>query len=381
VLGWPESLRPADALHPLRLGGHWLGKRLARWQPLVLGLLAGLMYLTRAEGFLWLLAAWGGLALTRHRRFADYLWVLLGYAVLVVPWLIRNMAVFGALSAPGGWRALWLTNYNELFAYPASQLTFSHWWASGWKAIVDARLHAAAANLLSALAVQGAVVWLPLVLVGLWRLRNDRRVQIGAGMWLALWLLMSLVFPFPGERGGFFHAGAAVQPLLWATAPTGLVALLRPLARWRGWRWPEALHVLGWGLVAVAVLLTMIVVQRRVIGPVPSEPSWDDPARAYVRYGKGLTMLGVPPDAVVLVNNPPGFTLMTGHPTVVVPDGDTDVVAAVARRYGARYWVLEANHPRPLDHFYCHPLTIPPPWRFLGMVDRYTPAFVLEKAP
>ncbi len=380
VLGWPEALHPTDVLHPLRAGSRLVGRRLARWQPWVLGLLAGLMHLARAEGFLWLLAAWGGLALARRRRLSPYVQVLLGYAVVMLPWFWRNLAAFGAPVAPGGWRTLWLTNYNELYAYPASQLTFAHWWASGWKAIASARLHAAATNLTSALAVQGAVVWLPMALAGLWQMRADRRVRVGAGMWAVLWLLMSVVFPFSGARGGFFHAGAAVQPLLWAVAPAGLMAFLRPLARWRNWRLSEAFSVLGWGLVAAAALLSVLVVQRRVIGPLPTEPTWDDPARAYARYGKGLTALGVPADALVLVNNPPGFTLMTGHPSLAVPDGGSDVAAAVARRYGARYWVLEANHPRPLNHYYCHPPTVPPPWEFLGMVDRYTPAFVLGAA-
>ena len=134
-------------------------------------------------------------------------------------------------------------------------------------------------------------------------------------------------------------------------------------------------------MVVGAALLTALVVQKRVIGPVPTQSNWDDPARAYARYGRGLDALGVPSNALVLVNNPPGFTLVTGHPTLAVPDGGSDAAAAVAQRYGARYWVLEANHPHPLNHYYCHPPTVPPSWRFLGMVDRYTPAFVLEPTP
>ncbi|GEM_PF-156473 len=459
VLGWPEGGQPlSPGGEGGQAGGEGQRRRLAFWQPWVLGALAGLMHLARAEGFLWLLAAWGGLALARRNARARYLFTLsrekpqipqknihrlhrlakigqntlksptltsvswrpwrslgglgglkirghpfyprgsrpifprlnsyraglaalLGYAMVMAPWFWRNGVAFGTPLAPGGWRTLWLTQYDELYIYPAAKLTLAHWWASGWQAIVEARVHAAATNLVSALAVQGAVVWLPLAAAGMWQRRKDRRVLVGGGMWLALWLVMSVVFPFSGARGGFFHAGAALQPLLWALAPAGLAVVLRPAARRRGWRAGEALRVLGWGLVASAVLLSGLVVQRRVVGANPAKPRWDAAARAYARIGAALTALGVPADARVLVNNPPGFTWATGRAALAVPYGDAGVVAAVARRYGAPYWLLEANHPRPLERLYRRPQSAPPPWRFAGMAGPATPLLVLEGAP
>ncbi|NPA92129.1 MAG: hypothetical protein GXO56_00430 [Chloroflexi bacterium] len=377
IAGWPEAWHLDDIVRPWRWARKLLSRSLAKHAPFFLGVLAGLMHFARAEGFLWLLAAWGVLVLRRRKVLRSYVWVLIGYGVVMFPWMLRNLSVFGTPLSPGGLRTLWLTDYNELYTYPASQLTFAHWWASGLKAILTARLKAAGTNLLTAWTVQGQILWLPFVLLGAWHTRSDRRVKIGLGMWLVLWVLMSAVFPFAGARGGFFHAGAALQPLFWALAPIGFAIALRPLARWRGWHLPQAQQVLGWGLVAATVLLTVLVVQRRVIGDFPTHPVWDKPARAYAELGTGLHNLGIPNDALILVNNPPGFTLITGYPSLAVPNGDADVVAEVARRYGARYWALESNHPKQQNHYYCHPTTVPEPWKVLGKVG-YTPVFVLE---
>ena len=38
--------------------------------------------------------------------------------------------------------------------------------------------------------------------------------------------VMTVIFPFAGSRGSFFHAGAAFQPYWWIAAPIGLDAVL-----------------------------------------------------------------------------------------------------------------------------------------------------------
>jgi len=378
LLSW-ERKPLGVLLRPWRLGGRLVARILGiGYLPaLTLGLVVGMMWLTRAEGWLWLLAALAALALSRERRLSAYAWVLLGCFLLVFPWMLRNLSEFGSIFAPGGLRTLWLTNYNEIFVYPASKLTFTHWWKSGLKAILRARLHAGGTNLVSAFAVQGGVIWLPFALLGAWELRRKAIVQIALAMETILWLVFSLVFPFAGERGGFFHAGAALQPLWWALAPLGLALALKPLARWRKWNAGEAFRVIGWGFVGVSLLLTVLVVHRRVIGTDPTEPVWDKDTRLYLRFGEALRHYGASNGDIVLVNNPPGFTLATGFRTVVIPDGGVKDVTAVAKRYGARYWVLEVGHPRQLNHYYCHPAFVPAPWHYLGDVA-LNPLFVLE---
>jgi hypothetical protein len=155
------------------------------------------------------------------------------------PWLLRNLALFGGPLGPGGSRALWIREYDELFTYPASLLTFDRWAASGWAVILKARMWAAGLNLQTALAVQSLVFLAPLVLWGAWRLRSDLRVRIGALAWLLTFTAMTLVFPYQGARGGFFHSGAALQPLR-AFSPVGLEACLAWAGRLRSWNIPQA---------------------------------------------------------------------------------------------------------------------------------------------
>ena len=112
----------------------------------LLGLLAGLMHLTRAEGVLWVLVALLAVSYlvlddrSRPERFrlAGIAWLvcLAGYGLVMAPWMLRNQAVFGSWLAPGGSRALWISSYDELFIYPASLLTPGRWLDAGWGAIL-----------------------------------------------------------------------------------------------------------------------------------------------------------------------------------------------------------------------------------------------------
>jgi hypothetical protein len=103
----------------------------------------------------------------------------LGYIVVMGPWMARNLDAFGTPLSPGGNRMLWLTEYDELFSYPADLLTPERWLASGLPAILRARWDALRQNLQSAMAVQGEIFLVPLILSGLWYWRKDLRVQLG----------------------------------------------------------------------------------------------------------------------------------------------------------------------------------------------------------
>jgi hypothetical protein len=72
---------------------------------------------------------------------------------------------------------------------------------------------------------------------------------------------------------------------------------------------------------------------------------------------------------VVIVANPPGFALASGNPSIAVPDGGFDAPAAVARRYGASYLILEKGSiPAALLPLYENPIG-QADWLYLGGVD------------
>ncbi len=320
-----------------------------------LGILAGLMHLTRADGFLWLGVTFFGVIFSWKEGYGKryiqsllrILYSVAGYLIVIGPWIARNMTVFGTPLAPGGVRALWVLNYDELFSFPVSVLTFERWWASGLGEILGARGAALGVNLQSGLGVQGQVFLLPLILVGLWTLRKSRAVQLGGLAWGLTFIVMTLVFPFSGARGGFFHSGAAVQPLFWAVVPVGLETFVAWGGRVRGWRVGQAQRVFGAGLVGLAILLTGAIFWMRVL--LPRE------GVGYREVEKTLVAWGAKPGEVVMVNNPPGYYLAGGRPAVVVPNGDEETVLAVADRYGVRFVVFDENLPADLSLLFEHP--------------------------
>lgn len=331
---------------------------------LLLGAAAGLMHLARADGLLWLglafmgalLAFWGrGTPGERPRRYLALAGLaLVGYLLVMGPWLVRNLFVFGSPLAPGGSKALWLRAYDELYTYPASLLTPQRWLASGWGEILGVRLRASGTNLLHTLAVQGQVFLLPLAAAGLWRLRSDRRVFLGTAGWLLTFAAMSLVFPFQGARGGYFHSGAALQPLIWAAAPAGLEAFIAWGVRRRGWAASSAGPVFRTGLVALAALMTVFLAAGRAV-EARTEGAKNGGGTDYAALERLLQAAGAGEEDIILVNNTPGFYLTTGRPAISIPDGGPETLLAAGWRYGARFVLLEVNHPVGLNELYTAP--------------------------
>ena len=324
--------------------------------PFFLGVIAGLMHLARADGLLWLLLALIAVVFLRKSNQSKlsilYPWgcVLLGYLLIMGAWFARNISAFGTPLAPGGSKMLRLTSYNQLFAFPASQLTPGAWWHSGLGAILAARVWSLGLNLASTLSVQAEIFLLPLIGLALWHLRKDRRVQLAALAWLLTLGAMTVIFPFAGARGGFFHSGAALQTVWWALAPLGLERAIQWGRRKRGWNVVQAGAVFRMALVGLAVLLTAVIFWSRVTGgqAVPailqsSGQAWGQENAAYSQIDQYLVAQGLAAADTVMVANPPGFYLASGNPSIAVPDGNVNTVLAAAHQYHALYLVLEAG--------------------------------------
>jgi hypothetical protein len=341
-----------------------LHRKFSVLNPLLLGLLAGLMHLTRADGLLWLLIAILGILFVfpkpLGRRFffvsKFLLLTLAGYLLVMTPWFIRNYQVFGAPLAPGSSKTLWLTSYDQLFGYPADQITFSAWLRSGLSAIFRARVWALGLNLSNMLAVQGEVILLPLIGLGLWHKRRDSRVQLAGVAWLVIFAAMTVTFPFAGARGGFFHSGASLQPIWWALAPIGLDRLIAWGTRFRSWNPVRSATIFRTGLVIIVAILSAVIVYVRVLGGGRSQP-WSQENIAYNQIKDVLVSHGMTDRSIVMVANPPGFFLASGNSAVAVPDGDVHTLLIVAKRYGVNFVVLEKGSiPVGLDSIYENPL-------------------------
>lgn len=330
----------------------------------LLGLLAGWMHVSRADGALWLGLA--GLVwlvetiqearargLNWRRAGVGVILLGMGYLLLMGAWFTRNLSLSGTLFSPGGSRTLWLTSYDQTYTFQAGALTFQNWLAAGWGAALKARWDALVLNLKNLLAVQGSVFLLPFILIGAWKKRQCTIVRWGALGWLLTLFVMTVVFPFSGGRGGFLHSGAAFQPLGWACAAIGLETAIDAGTARFGWQRGTAWRVFSGGAVALAALLTVGVFWMRVAQPGMDGPLWNASDRAYRQAGEQLNALGIADSELCMVNNPPGFFLATGRSSIVIPDGEEEELLAAARRYGAKILILDSNNPA-LDDLYRH---------------------------
>lgn len=357
-----------DNFAPFALAGSiclWAaGRGLRERRPLWFGLAglgAGFAHLARADGMLLagvaLLAALAQTLPTDRRSpevqrskravVLSVTLVTMGYLLVMGPWFVRNWLAIGTPLAGAGAKTLFLTSYDDMFAYdrPLTLESYLDW---GWAAILQSKWEALLLNL-QRLWVENLLIFLlPFTALGLWRLRRDRLLWPFLLYLPLLFLAMTVAFTFPGMRGGLYHSGGALLPCLFAAAGPGLELALRWAARrFRGWQVHRAWPVFSAGLVGLAVLLTAFALWRAgVLGG-----DWNHRNSGYAEIGDWLAGQGAA-GAVVMVGDAPGFAWHTGQWAIAVPNDPLDTVLAVADRYGARYLVLDNARPRMTDGLY-----------------------------
>ncbi len=366
----PETFAPFALLGSLAL---WLAgrpvserrrrsARAIRW--LLVGSLTGLAHLTRADGVLLLpVVALAPLALNRAARVKKrsdapdasgdvrsrlnarttgamhLLIAVVGYVLVMGPWFARNLTVVGTPLSPAGTKTIWLTDYDDLFCYDCD-LSLSSYLAWGWGDILRSKLSALWINFQRFVAEDCLIFLLPLVFIGFYRLRRHLSFLLAFLYLIVIYLAHSLVFTFPGWRGGFFHSSSSLLPFLYAAAAEGLDAFIGWAGRQRGWRRRQARAVFSVAMVAAATALSLYVAWEKV-------PTWRRANALYLDVDQWLAEQGAT-NAKVMVGNPPAFWYHTERQATVVPNGDVEVLLEAADRYGMPYVLLEENHPAQL---------------------------------
>lgn len=349
------------------------------WRDLLLGIIAGLLHLARADGILWLFIAFLVVIFIPPEINKDpvnikqillgIFCVLGGYLGIMGAWFIRNELVFGSILAPGGDSMFWLTGYDQIFSYPPDIITFHNWLQNGLDKAIEVRLWALNINLQSTLATQGSIFLLPLMIIGIWIKRNDHLVRIAVFSWFLYLLLMSVVFPFAGARGGFFHSGAALQSLLWSLAPIGLVTLIKWVGKKRNWQIEKATTIFLIGSVGISILLTVVITFSKLYSNSGGWNNWSNENQQYLEVDKLLQISKDPIPPTVIVSNPPGFFLASGLNAIAIPDGNEENTLAVARKFDAKYLILEeGSFPNGLSGLFLNPGQFPD-FELLGQVD------------
>ncbi len=332
---------------------------------IISGLFVGLAHLARADGLLLLIAAiltyliqlifnhpppknnYTPYALRTTQYITRLtLFLLLGYLIVMLPWFIRNWQIIGQPLSGAGTQTIWLRDYDDLFSYER-ELSAQTFFAQDLSAIAQGRWWALKFNLQTVWAVWGMIFLAPLTLIGMWHLRRHGLVQLVSLYAVLLFGVMTLLFAFPGARGGLFHSGTALLPFIYALSIVGLDrAVDWVAARRRGWQAPTAKRVFGVGLIVMAIALSAFIYYRQII-------SWNSADLLYPTIANWVAARN--PAAIVMIGNPPAYRYHGGGLSVVVPNEDVETTLKAARHYQVTYLILDRNHPAPLAKLYKRP--------------------------
>lgn len=322
---------------------------------LVLGLVIGTFHLSRADGVGWLLVGGLSIALDSKEKARDAGWMLLGYLLVMSSWFIRNWLNLGEIMPASSTQMLWLTEYNDLFHPYPDKLSYARWFDQGIGKIFLSIWEALKINLRTSLFVQGQIILGPLAVAGAIWGRRSSLVKIGLAAWLFILVVMTVIFPFAGSRGGFFHSGTAIQPLIWVLSAEGFIIMINWGIEKRDWNGKKASLVLGASLILVLMGLTGFTLAERVIGADIHKPAWNRSARDLSEIAQNLENYPGGESDLVMLNNPPGYYAVSGRSAIVIPSGTLDDLLYVAGKYQARYLILDSNHPAALEELYLHP--------------------------
>lgn len=212
------------------------------------------------------------------------------------------------------------------------------------------------------IAVCGVVFLTPLIVWGWlkWWRDAEKRPLLRPLTWYALLLFaaMSLIFTFPGGRGGLMHSSVALWPWLMVLATAGLDSAVdwvaKKLPHWEPHKAKPRFAML---FVVVAFVISATLFYARADSTLEAE--------VYAELGKML-----PETAVIMAGNAPGVYYHTGLPALSIPNEPVPILQEAAARYGVTHLLLDKDHPQPLADLYTQQL-VPPGFQLLFARDGY----------
>ncbi len=308
------------------------------------GLLIGLATLARSDGALLAAAPAAAFAWDRWRAWragrvspaipwAAALGCAVAFLVVVGPWWIRQLAVFGSISPSTGYGILWLRSFAELDSITAPR-TLAAFLAQPLGDLVGSRVMGFVAAIGIYLGLVCAVFLAPFAAVGWWR----RRRSTETGPWLVaaivLLLVSGLLFAIHVPNGMFLHASVALAPHTYWLAMEGIVAT----AGWVGARRrsPDA------GRLArpLTVALLAVVVAGSALAAATVRTGWQATFAERGQLTAAIDRLAAPGDLLMSIDTAT-FEYLTGHGGVVIPNDPLPVIERAARAYAVRWLVLE----------------------------------------
>lgn len=321
------AMRAVTSAHP----GRWL---------VASGALVGLATLARIDGVLLALAtatAW--LQVSPPWR-VDRSWVghlgigfasFAAFVVVLSPWLLRNLATYGAILPSTGSHTLWIASYNQQFSIGA-EVSLASYLDAGLGVIVGSKV-GAAAELLARLASLMGGVFVAFFLFGSWSMRARPVLRPFLIYFWAMVGTMILVFTFHAPKGAFYHSAMAWLPFALPLSVAAIPDACNSLGRvWRFLRRPQTHRFLAVVATAGALVLSLLGSTILLRDWTASRVRDEATAAFLARHADQ--------DDVVLTTDPPSIHYFSGHPAVAMPFDPFPVIARVVDAYDVRWVVL-----------------------------------------
>lgn len=348
-LGQPDNFAPFEVLAAASLWMVARGIKGSGRSFALAGLLVGLATLSRNDGVLLgvVLAAavawdrwhaWRSAGTRRPRiPLASVVMAAAGFFVVMGPWWIRQLAVFGSISpSSASGRILWITELGQMnsISTPVSLSTFL---GSGIGTILATRIGGLVAALGVYVIVCSTVFLAPFLLVGAWLRR--RSTDFGPYLVYAvlLFAFSSLVSAVHVPNGTFLHSAVALVPGAAVLTLEGVAATVAAVTRRRrSWDAERATRIFVWGSVALAVVGALFFGRMILV-------DWESGRRERVAVADELDRRNVPPTDRLMSVDTGGFKYHTGLGGVVTVNDPLPVSEEVARAYDIRWLVLQRS--------------------------------------
>ncbi|TMD30728.1 MAG: glycosyltransferase family 39 protein [Chloroflexi bacterium] len=349
-MGQPDNF---SLYQPLGAAVLWLGARALKGDRRafpIAGLLVGVASLARNDGvllgaalaiaFFWdRWRAWrsGG---TRRPVIGWGGAVLCGalFAVVVAPWWIRQLAVFGSISpSSASGRILWIRQITDMnsITVPA---TFQSFLGQGLGPLIESRVFGFIAAVGNYVIIVLSFVLTPFLFVGAWASRRSVDYRIFFIYSALLFAAAGLVFAIHVPLGMFLHSAVALVPHTYILVLEGVVAAVAWTARRRrSWNEAEATRFFLGATVGVAML-------TGALGTWKVQEEWARMRHDRQEVASAMDRLGIGSDERVMSGDTAGFKYFTGRGGVVTVSDPIDVIGHVAQAYDIRWLILERTH-------------------------------------
>jgi hypothetical protein len=306
------------------------------WWLVASGVLAGAATLARIDGVLLVVApaaAW--LVRGEFRRPTGWAIGVASagaFALVLAPWLGRNLAVFGEALPSAGGSTLWITSYNEQFSI-GHEVSLSTYLAWGWPSIIGSKLDAWF-QLVGRTGVLLGGVFLLTFVPGLWMARRRPDLLPFLAYFVVMFVVMGGLFTFHAVHGAFYHSSPAWLPF---AIPMALAAL-PGAASWVGRWWPFLRRPQTHRFLTIVGVMGAIVLS--VVGSAAVWREWDRSHELDQQAAAYFTEIGATDD-VVLASDPSALNLLSGNPGVAPSYDPYPVIEEIAAAYDARWLVVQ----------------------------------------